>query len=114
MNKRWILAAAAAAIVAVPVTQHTLADSPDTATLTITASGADMEFRSIGLNPDGFLVRDGDSRTWQNLKPDTYVVVQAPPWGGGLSVECSDGVSSHQYDLAAGDDLSCTFTATGS
>ena len=82
-----------------------------------------MEFRTIGLNPAAFLVPAGGSRTFQNVKPGTYVVVQAPPVGvrtqvgpdqweieGGLTIECSDG-KPHQHDLLAGDDVVCTFTA---
>jgi hypothetical protein len=118
---RRLLAVLALAVITVGGTAH--ADAPTTARLTITAVGADMEFRTIGLTP-GFTLTAGQSRTFRRLPPGTYVVIQAPPVGvwtqvgpnqwevtGGMQIQCSDGASSNQYDLVAGDQLSCTFTA---
>jgi hypothetical protein len=78
-----------------------------------------MEFRTLGLSPGAF----AGSRTFHNLAPGRYVVVQAPPVGvytqvgpgqwtveSGLTITCSDGVSGNQYDLAAGDNVVCTYT----
>lgn len=103
--------------------QHSLADN--SARLSVSVEGVAMEFRTLGLNPAAFNLEPGQSRTWQNLKPGTYVVVQAPPVGtytqlgpnewsveSDLTITCSDG-STHQHDLQAGDDISCSFTATG-
>lgn len=95
-----------------------------TARLTIRAQGSAMEFRSLGLPSPAFRLSAGSSRTWKNLPPGTYVVVQAPPVGvatqvaenewsieGGLQISCSDGESSNEYVLTAGERLTCTFTA---
>ena len=105
------IALAGIAVAVMPSAQPTLADAPTTARLTITAQGAPMEFRTLGLVTTGFTLADGTSRVFRRLPPGRYVVVQAPPWGGGLSVHCSDDVSNMQYDLVAGDDLTCTFIA---
>ena len=107
--RRAVLALALAAVVSVmPSTSE--AGSAG-ARLRIVAAGARMEFRTLNLKPTAFSLTDGGSRTFKNLKPDTYVVVQAPPLPGGVNVQCSDGVSTTEYDLGAGDDLTCTFTA---
>ena len=79
--------------------------------LRIVAQGATLEFRTLGLKQTGFTLASGSSKSWV-LKPGRYVVVQAPPWGGGLQIACSDGVSSNEYILEAGGNLTCTFTAT--
>ena len=99
------------------------ATAPNTR-LTIRAQGAAMEFRTLGLPTPAFTLPAGGSRTWKNLAPGTYVVVQAPPIGaatqvgenewtieGGLQITCSDGVSMNEYELTAGERLTCTFTA---
>lgn len=96
---------------AIALTVSTQASAQDSARLRIEAIGADLEFRTLNLSPDSFVVPSGESRTFQNLKPDRYVVVQAPPTSGTLTVQCSDGVSNMEYDLQAGDDLTCTFTS---
>jgi hypothetical protein len=83
-----------------------------------------MEFRTLGLPSTVFTLSAGGSRTFNKLQPGTYVVVQAPPVGvatqvgenewtieGGLQITCSDGISGNQYDLVAGENLTCTFTS---
>jgi hypothetical protein len=83
-----------------------------------------MEFRTMGLPETGFTLAPGASKVFRRLAPGTYVVVQAPPVGvatqvgenewtieGGLQISCSDGESSNQYDLIAGENLTCTFTS---
>ncbi len=91
--------------------QHSTADAPTTARLTITAIGATMEFRTLGLPATSFTLTDGTSRIFRRLQPGRYVVVQAPPWGGPLHISCSDG-NGNQHDLAAGDNVTCTFIGT--
>ena len=87
------------------------AENAPSTRLTVRGVGAEMEFRTLGLRQTGFTLADGGSRSW-NLRPGRYVVVQAPPWGGGLQISCSDGVSMNEYIIEAGDaDLTCTFTA---
>ena len=91
--------------------------------LTIRAVGAAMEFRTMGLPVEAFRLNAGASRTFRRLTPGRYVVVQAPPIGeatqvgpdqwiieSGLRISCSDSASSNQYDLVAGQQLTCTFT----
>jgi hypothetical protein len=93
------------------VAQHSSADAPTTARLTIAAVGADMEFRTLGGIDPAFTVLNGQRRVFRRLPPGRYVVVQAPPVVTvGLRIQCSDGVSSNQYDLQAGDALTCTFS----
>lgn len=120
MRRLWLVAGL---LIAGCATPQAGAEAP-TAKLTIRAVGATMEFRTIGL-VNGFTLADGQSRTFRRLTPGTYVVVQAPPVGvwteiepdhyevtGGMQITCSDGVSSNQYDLVAGESLTCTFTAS--
>jgi len=45
-----------------------------------------MEFRTLGLPTPAFTLPAGGSRTWKNLAPGTYVVVQAPPIGAATQV----------------------------
>jgi hypothetical protein len=81
------------------------------ATLTIVARGAPMEFRTLNMATTAFGLADGTQRTFK-LRPGDYVVVQAPPVEGfTLRVACSDAVSSMDYDLSAGERLTCTFIA---
>jgi hypothetical protein len=95
---------AVVALLAVAVTWPT-ADRPvKTADLTINAP-ADMEFRSLGLNPDAWR----GPRTFKSLPPGRVVVVQAPPVPGFLQIVCSDGEGNEHF-LRAGDDVHCTFT----
>ena len=95
-----------------------------TATITVRAVGATMEFRTLGRLPTAFTVADGASQTFTNLQPGTYVVAQAPPIGvstqvgpdqfvieGGTLVQCSMPGSTHQFDLQRGDVQTCTYTA---
>jgi len=93
------------------VTRSSVVAAPTTASLHVRAVGATMEFRTLGLPGFKFTLRDGRSKTWTGLSPGRYVVVQAPPWGGGLRIQCSDGVSANQYNLSAGQNLTCTFIA---
>lgn len=79
--------------------------------LTIEAVGATMSFRTLNLSPAAFELAPGQRRTFR-VKPGRYVVVQAPPIEGSLQVSCSDGASSMEYDLSAGESLTCTFTAS--
>src|SRR5262245_61756153 len=74
--------------------------APGRATLRIVAP-AGMGFLTIGLSPPAFT----GSRTFNNLKPGTYTVVQAPPLGG-VSVSCTNGAGQRQT-LHAGDDVTC-------
>ena len=64
-----------------------------------------MRFLTRNLSPGAFT----GSRTFNNLKPGTYTVVPAPPAGGGLVVSCTNG-GGQQQTLAAGDDVTCTFS----
>ena len=64
-----------------------------------------MPFLTIGLSPGVFT----GSRTFNNLKPGTYTVVQAPPVEGVLTVSCTNG-GGRQQVLVAGDDVTCTFS----
>lgn len=104
-----LLAVTAICIVISPATAG--ADPPSTADLTIRAEGADYEYRSF-TEPFGFVVRDGQKFTFQNLVPGTYVVLQAPP-GVFFSWGCSNGDQPDRVSLEAGDKVVCTFTATG-
>ena len=78
----------------------------------------------MGLPAPAFTLSDGAQRMFRRLPAGTYVVVQAPPVGvytqvgenqwavdSSVSVKCSDGVSTNQYDLSAGEQLTCTFTS---
>jgi hypothetical protein len=80
--------------------------APRRATLRIVAP-AGMPFVTIGLSPPAFT----GSRTFKNLKPGTYTVVQAPPIGGGVNLSCTNGGTETQV-LLAGDDVTCTFSVT--
>jgi hypothetical protein len=108
-----LLLAGSILLVAGPVSANA---GPSKATLTIRAVApgdpVGIEFRSMGLVPDSFVVPDGGEQVFANLKPGRYVVVQAPPRDGwDLRVQCSDGESSNQYDLTRGERLVCTFTS---
>ena len=96
-----------------------------TATITVHAVGATMEFRTMGNLPAAFTVADGASQTFANLQPGTYVIVQAPPVGiytqvgpdeyeveSGMQIACSMPGSVNQFDLHRGDALVCTYTVS--
>jgi hypothetical protein len=121
---RIAAAGALLALTAIVGSNAVIGNAASSARLTVIAADATMEFRTLNLNPGAFTLAAGGSRTWQNLKPGRYVVVQAPPLGmatqvgpnewtieGGTSIHCTDGTSSNEYHLEAGDDLTCTFTA---
>jgi len=112
---RWIafVGAWTAVLAAGPIIANA---GPQKATLTIRAVApgdpVGIEFRSLGLNPASFVVPNDGKRTFSNLPPGRYVVVQAPPREGwSLQVQCSDGESMNQYDLERGERLTCTFTS---
>jgi hypothetical protein len=90
------------------------ADAPTTARLFITAKGAPMRFATLGLGVDttGFTLQAGQTRLFRRLQPGTYVVVQVPPFTPRLQVRCSDGKSNIEYNLKAGDNLTCVYDAT--
>jgi hypothetical protein len=110
MSPRPLLAAAA--LLTATVAYGAPSDAARPARLHIRAVGATLEFRTLGLPDPAFTLNAGQTKTWRGLAPGRYVVVQAPPRPGGLQITCTDGHSAMQYDLAVGDNLTCTFTAT--
>jgi hypothetical protein len=111
MRRLVLLLAGSILLVAGPVR----AADPSRASLTIRAVApgdpVGIEFRSLGLSPDAFVVADGAERVFRNLKPGRYVVVQAPPRDGwSLRMQCSDGESTNEYHLTD-EHLVCTFTS---
>ena len=108
----WVVALVGIAVAVIAGAQPSRADSPDTARLTIRVVGADMEFRTLGGIDPAFMIPADRSVTFRRLDPGRYVVVQAPPHGGDLWIRCSDGTSMNQYDLDAGEDLTCIFSTT--
>ena len=68
----------------------------------------DMPFRTLYLQPGAV----NGSRSW-TLAPGNYVVVQAPPVAGTLTVRCTNGQNTYgTIRLAAGADVTCTFSVT--
>jgi len=109
--RRLVLALAGSILLVAGPTAAAVGRAPQPQ-LTIRAQGAAMEFRTMNMNTTAFRLAAGAQRTFK-LKPGRYVVVQAPPLAGhGLQMTCSDGVSANQYDLEAGERLTCTFIAT--
>jgi hypothetical protein len=102
--------AVAAALALVPAPMQTSQDR--TANLHIVVNGSAARFVTLNLSPDAFVLEDGGSRTFRNLKAGTYVVVMAPPIEGKTQwLGCTNG-EMNQVDLSPGDDVTCTFTLT--
>src|SRR4051794_39436777 len=86
----------------------TTADAaPPRATLRIVAPSGMRFVTDSSLSPPTF----SGSRTFKNLKPGTYTVIQAPPVPGSLAVSCTKS-GPQQIVLTAGDDVTCTFSVS--
>ncbi len=73
-------------------------------------------FNLTGGATDSSILTDGQSDTYSNLLPGTYTITETIPegWSTGVSVLCGDASYGHPTTLAlaAGQDITCTFTNT--
>jgi hypothetical protein len=102
---RRLIPIAVLAVLGVGTAATTADAAPGRATLRFVAP-ANMHFVTIDLSPPAFT----GSRTFNNLRPGVYTVVQAPPVAGVLRVSCSNGTGQQQQTLRAGDDVTCTYS----
>ena len=100
---RRVLALVAAALV---LLGGGLADAAGAKARLRVVAPADMPFRTLYLQPGAF----NGSRSW-TLAPGYYVVVQAPPVAGVLTVRCTNGQNTYGgITLRPGEDVTCTFS----
>lgn len=59
----------------------------------------------------GFQLTDGGSYPSGELSPGTYSVTMSPLDGWAATASCSDGSTAESINLAAGETVTCTFTA---
>ena len=68
-----------------------------------------------GLSPASFSLKNGESRTFANLVPQSsYSLAETTPPSGWdlISATCSDGSPIANVDVAPGETVTCTFTNT--
>jgi CSLREA domain-containing protein len=66
-----------------------------------------------GLTPASFSLKNGESRTFENLVPRAgYGVTETTPAGWDSTSACGDGSPVSNIDVGAGETVTCTFTNT--
>jgi hypothetical protein len=101
--------------------RFTDAPVPPPARLTIVktttpAGGTGFDFTTSGLDPAGFSLDDGQSRVFDNLPAGSYQVTEDVPPAWLATGTCDNGTTVQggraDVELAAGDDVTCTFHNT--
>jgi hypothetical protein len=88
-----------------------------TITIKKQADPADDTRFDFTFDGEAFSLKDGESKTFGDLRPDTYTVTETVPDGWALSrIHCDNGIdltspdaSQVTIDLQAGEDVVCTF-----
>lgn len=107
--RRWLAVAAGVLALTIGATQTQAASGARLTIVAVNPDGTLMEFRTLGLRVTAFNLANGGRRTF-NVKAGTYVVVQAPPLAGQLSVDCTGTDDFIEVTLANGDNVTCTYT----